>query len=138
MNKIDISILLLLLFIIITLIFIKFNNNKKEHMDNQIKNILKLNNIKENFIVSDAQDIQNYQKLKDKVLEEPDNYNQEKIANPEEKDKVNIENKKEDEYSFVARKGMQSRWLIPHLLKTMFLKRWEGSLQNNRNWQVFR
>lgn len=99
MNKIDISIFLLLLFVVITLIFIKFKNNNKEHMEAQIKNILKPNNIKEDFIVSDAQDIQNYQKLKDEVLKEPDNYNKENIINPGEKDKVDVNNKKEDNYT---------------------------------------
>ena len=55
MNKIDISILLLLLFIIITLIFIKFNNNKKEDIRicygspaiwlKNVKKITQLNNL---------------------------------------------------------------------------------------------
>jgi len=90
MNKFDITIIIIFFIIVATLIFLqlkkKFNDYNNNDIDNQVKYILEhkppKENIKEEFIVADAQDFHNYDKLKDNVIKQDSNFDKERINNP--------------------------------------------------------
>lgn len=103
MNKIDISIFIIFIFVIIALIFIKINQKKNNTIESQVKNILG-QQTKEDFIVADGLDNNNYKILKDQVLKEPNNFNKERIDEPSDQ-VVNYDNKKDDTYQIMVVNG---------------------------------
>jgi hypothetical protein len=93
--------------IIISVTFIlKLKSNINNDIDNKINDILNntndisnknqtneknldnISNTKENFIVSDAQDFHNYDKLRANIKKEDDNFNKDRLLNPPTENKV--------------------------------------------------
>lgn len=140
MNKFDISIIIILFLIVVTLTFLKLKNTYcSNNIDNQIKNILKndscnqpaeLNQLennktektieidktnktiemKENFIVADAQDFHNYDKLRDIVKKEDNDFDKDRIINPPNDKKVDYDKEKDNsEYSIMVVHGEPKR-----------------------------
>jgi hypothetical protein len=107
MNDIDISAIIILLFIIITMVTLYL---KKILKDDPLKT--KINDIlnKENFIVADAQDFHNYDKLRENVKKQDDNFNKERIANPPIDNIVNYDAEKDNnEYKIAVVHGEPKR-----------------------------
>ena len=139
MNKFDISIIITFFLILATLAFLKLKNAIcDDNLDQQINSILKSNNdnipsqisnkiesqtsnkiesqtsnkieTKENFIVADAQDFHNYDKLRDKVMKQDDNFDKERIVSPPDDKKVDYDKEKDNnEYSIKVVHGEPKR-----------------------------
>ena len=86
MDKFDIIVFITLIFVVIAIIIILKNNKKKE-----------------GFIVSDAQEINNYKALKQEVMKQPDNFNKEDLNSDTKK--IEYDNKKEDDYQIMVVHG---------------------------------
>lgn len=92
MNTFDVIVIMALFIIIILLIFLKLINNTSfsdNNIDNQIKKLLEQ---KEKFTVSDAQDFNNYAKLKAEVKSMPNNFDESTLINPDQSKIVDYKN----------------------------------------------
>ena len=107
MNKIDISIFIIFIVVVLALIFIKitkFNNSlNNQNIDRQIDNLRE--NTREDFIVADALDNNNYSNLRNQVLAEEDNFNKERIDNFPINEVADYNNKKDDNYQIMVVNG---------------------------------
>lgn len=121
MNKFDMCIIMIFFLILIILTFLKLKNTLYDgNLDYQINGILKKNECvkipqpiqptKENFIVADAQDFHNYDKLRDTVMKEDNNFDKERIIDPPVDKKVDYDKEKDNnEYSIKVVHGEPKR-----------------------------
>lgn len=102
MHKLDITIITIFFLTIIgTVIILLIKNLDTNNIDRRVKEILQeeINNNsdnKESFIVADAQDFHNYDKLRDEVLKVPDNFNKSRIIDPPKSQGVDYEESKQE------------------------------------------
>jgi hypothetical protein len=83
--------IIILLSIIIYLIYNKIKESSNENIKQQIDKLL-INTCKnENFIVADAQDFHNYDKLTAELKKEPNNFDEDTLKNPSDKDIINYD-----------------------------------------------
>lgn len=134
MHKFDIGAIIFVMIIISTFFIIKLKTNVKDDIDTKIKNILNekqsanevINEVKkeqiedkinktdklekevknETFIVSDAQDFHNYDKLRGEVKKQDNNFNKDRLQNPPIENKVDYDKEKDNsKYSITVIHG---------------------------------
>lgn len=77
MNNFDIGMIITFIILILVTIYLVIIKNYNDKINNKVKKMLE-----EPFIVADAQDFQNYDKLRLEVKKLPDNFNEDIIKNP--------------------------------------------------------
>jgi len=95
-------IVILLLFGIIKLIDNRISKVSINIPQAKPKVILNVNETKEGFIVADAQDIHNYDEIKERTLKEKNNFNEEMMKNPTTNKIVDYDKYKEDDDFYIG------------------------------------
>ena len=96
MHTLDITIVIIFLVTIISItVILLLNSLDTQNIDKRVSEILNKEDENESFTVSDAQDFHNYDKLRDQVLEMPNNFNKSRIINPPKSQGVDYEDNKE-------------------------------------------
>jgi hypothetical protein len=108
-SLIDITSIIIITTFITIIIFLRINNNSYSggnHGNNNSNNISKNknNNITEKFIVADANDFNNYETHRKKVVNKPDTFYDNKINDPLNKNKVDYDKDVDDKDFYIGLK----------------------------------